>query len=155
MSLHVWLYSQKFYPGAWGAQGMRGAFCTLGMPQTSTYTSKHTSNTGSKFIVIPSGCFQTLMDAADPELSAGKFVHEGHMKKWHFALFQGQFFTDFARCCYGVDGAIEAWVYQLRWRKTVKNWVRYNLFCVRRYWRARKWQFGTCVRTFEKDCTPR
>ena len=51
------------------------------MPQTSTYTSKQTSNTDFKFMVIPSGCFQTLMDAADPELSAGKNVHEEHMKK--------------------------------------------------------------------------
>ena len=33
------------------------------------------------------------MDAADPELSAGKNVHEGHMKKRHFVLFRGQFFT--------------------------------------------------------------
>ena len=87
---------------------MRGAFCTLGMPQTSTYTSKHTSNTGSKFIVIPSGCFQTLMGAADPELSAGKNVHEGHMKKRHFVLFWTQFFTEFTRSHFSLDGEIEA-----------------------------------------------
>ena len=48
------------------------------------------------------------MDAADPELSAGKNVHERHMKKRHFAPFRGQLFTDFARFCYGLDGAIEA-----------------------------------------------
>ena len=48
------------------------------------------------------------MDAADPELSAGKFVHEEHMKKRQFVLFQGQFFTNFARFCYGLDGASEA-----------------------------------------------
>ena len=92
------------------------------------------------------------MGAADPELSAGKNVHEGHMKKRHFAPFRGQLFTDFARFCYDLDGATEAWIYQLRWRETVKNWVSYDLFCVLRYWKARKWQFGTCLRTFEKDC---
>ena len=48
------------------------------------------------------------MGAADPELSAGKNVHEGHMKKRHFAPFWGQFFTYFALFCYGLDGAIEA-----------------------------------------------
>ena len=78
-----------------------------GMPQTSTYTSKHTSNTDFKFIVIPSGCFQTLMGAADPELSAGKNVGGEHMKKRHFVLFRDQFFTNFARFCYNWDGTIE------------------------------------------------
>ena len=53
------------------------------------------------------------MDAADPELSAGKNVHEGHMKKRHFAPFRGQFFTNFARFCYVLDGAIEALIQQL------------------------------------------
>ena len=48
------------------------------------------------------------MGAADPELSTGKNVHEGHMKKRHFAPFRDQFFTDFACFCYGLDGAIEA-----------------------------------------------
>ena len=108
MNLHVWTWLQISFPGARGAQGERRDLCIPDMSQTSTYISKHTSNTDSKFIVIPSGCFQTLMGAADPELSAEKFVHEGHMKKRHFVLFRGQFFTDFARFCYGLDGAIEA-----------------------------------------------
>ena len=108
MNLHVWTWLQISFSGAWGAQGERGDLRIPGMPQTSTYTSKHTSNTDFKFIVILSGCFQTLMDAADPELSAGKFVHEGHMRKQHFVPFRGQVFTDFARFCYGLDGAIEA-----------------------------------------------
>ena len=87
---------------------MRGAFCNLGMPQTSTYTSNYTSNAGPKFTVIPSESSETLMGAVDPGLSAGKSVDEKHMKKRHFVLFRGQLFTNFARFCYGLDGAIEA-----------------------------------------------
>ena len=56
---------------------MRRAFCTLGMPQTSTYTS----NAGPKITVIPSEGSETLMGAVDPGLSAGKNVDEKHMKK--------------------------------------------------------------------------
>ena len=62
---------------------MRGGFCTLGMPQTSTYTSNYTSNAGPKFTVIPSegSALRQLMGAVDPGLSAGKNVDEKHMKK--------------------------------------------------------------------------
>ena len=86
---------------------MRGAFCTLGMPQTSTYTSNYTSNAGPKFTVIPSEGSETLMDAVDPGLSAGKNVGGEHMKKRHFVLFRGQFFTNFAHFYYNWDSTIE------------------------------------------------
>ena len=87
---------------------MRGAFCTLDMSQTSTYISNYTSNAGPKFTVIPSEGSETLMGAVDPGLSAGKNVDEKHMKKRHFVLFRGQFFTNFARFCYNWDVTIEA-----------------------------------------------
>ena len=52
----------------------------------------------------------SVTGAADPELSAGKNVGGEHMKKRHFVLFWGQFFTNFARFYYNWDGTIEAWI---------------------------------------------
>ena len=74
---------------------MRGAFCTLGMPQTSTYTSNYTSNAGPKFTVIPSEGYEILIDAVDPGLSAGKNVGGEHMKKTTFCAVSGSILHQF------------------------------------------------------------